>query len=215
MKFLRRTSTKEAEDTLGDDIDSDESLPKGYTPAKGRATPSRRESEGKSRGPVAPPPRSTREALKRNKELRKSNPQSKEDRRSAARERRERMNAGDDKYLLPRDRGPVKAYVRDLVDSRRHVLGLFMPLAILVFIALLVPYPIVKNYATLLCTVMLLGMVLEGFLTGRRVTRMVREKFPREDIKGRSIGWYAFIRASQLRKLRVPKPRVKAGEAIS
>ena len=215
MKFLRRTSTKEAEDTLGDDIDTEEQLPKGYTPAKGRATPSRREAEGKSRGPVAPPPRSTREALKRNKELRKANPTSKEDRKAAARERRERMNAGDEKYLLPRDRGPVKAYVRDLVDSRRHVLGLFMPLAILVFIALLVPYPMVKNYATLLCTVMLLGMLLEGFLTGRRVTKAVREKFPREEIKGRSIGWYAFIRASQLRKLRVPKPRVKPGEAVS
>lgn len=215
MKFLRRTSTKEAEDALGDEADNEEPLPKGYTPGKGRATPSRKEAEGKNRGPVAPPPRSTREALKRNKELRKSNPTSKEDRRAAARERRERMNAGDDKYLLPRDRGPVKAYVRDMVDSRRHVLGLFMPLAILVFIALLVPYPIVKNYATLLCTVMLLGMLLEGFLTGRRVTKAVREKFPREDIKARSIGWYAFIRASQLRKLRVPKPRVKPGEAVS
>ena len=214
MKFLRRTSTKEAEDTLGDDIDTDDQPPKGYTPAKGRATPSRRESEGKRRGPVAPPPKSTREALKRNKEQRKANPVSKEERKSAARERRERMAAGDDKYLLPRDKGPIKAYVRDLVDSRRHVLGLFMPLAILVFIALLVPYPVVQRYATLLCTVMLLGMLLEGFLTGKRVTKEARAKFPNEVIKGRSMGWYAFIRASQLRRLRMPKPRVKPGQSV-
>lgn len=215
MKFLRRTSTKDAEDTLGEEDDSEQSLPKGHTPAKGHATPSRKEAEGKRRGPVAPPPQTTREALKRNKELRKSNPATKEDRRADAQKRKEGMNAGDDRYLLPRDRGPVRAYVRDLVDSRRHVAGLFMPLAILVFIALLIPDPAVKNYATLLCTVIILGMLLEGFLTGRKVTREVREEFPRETIKGRSIGWYAFIRASQLRKLRVPKPRVKPGAMVS
>lgn len=215
MKFLRRSSTHDDPDALGDEDNTDEeSLPKGYTPAKGRATPTRREAEGKRRGPVAPPPKSTREALKRNKELRKSNPSSKGERKAAAKERRERMAAGDDRYLLPRDRGPVKAYTRDLVDSRRHVLGLFMPLAIVVFVALLVPYPMVQRYATLVCTVMLLGMLLEGFLNGRRIAREVRAKFPNEEVKTRSIGWYAFIRASQIRRLRVPKPRVKPGRNV-
>ncbi|MGB6276775.1 MAG: DUF3043 domain-containing protein, partial [Rhodococcus sp. (in: high G+C Gram-positive bacteria)] len=28
------------------------------------------------------------------------------------------------------------------------------------------------------------------------------------------IGWYAFVRASQIRKMRAPKPRVSAGEAV-
>ncbi|GAB3502307.1 DUF3043 domain-containing protein [Amycolatopsis cihanbeyliensis] len=215
MRFLRRNTTTaadEAEDTA--DESGESHVPRAYTPSKGRATPKRREAEGKRRGPVAPPPRTTREAMKRSREQRKKNPVSKEERRAAAKERRERMNAGDDRYLLPRDRGPVKAYVRDLVDSRRHVLGLFMPLAIGVFIALLIPYPVVQQYATLLCTVMLLGMVVEGFLNGRRVARQVRAKFPQETVKGASIGWYAFIRASQIRKLRVPKPRVRPGDAI-
>ena len=44
--------------------------------------------------------------------------------------------------------------------------------------------------------------------------KIVRAKFPTEPSKGLSIGWYSFIRASQLRKLRVPKPRVKPGEAV-
>ena len=145
---MRRSSTKEADtkakangtDTAVDGAESstDAPLPKGYTPGKGRPTPKRREAEGKRRGPVAPPPRTTREAIRRSRELRKQNPVSKE-RRAAVRERRERMLAGDERYLLPRDRGPVKAYVRDLVDSRRNVLGLFMPLAIVVFITLLIP----------------------------------------------------------------------------
>lgn len=188
--------------------------PRGYTPGKGRPTPKRREAEGKRRGPVAPPPRTTREAMRRNRELRKQNPVSKEERRAAMRERRERMLAGDERYLLPRDRGPVKAYVRDLVDSRRNVLGLFMPMAIAVFITLLIPIPAIQQYATLLTTVLLFGMVVEGFLNGRRITRQVREKFPRENVKGSSLGWYAFVRASQLRKLRMPKPRVKPGDTV-
>jgi hypothetical protein len=187
---------------------------KAITAGKGRATPKRREAEAKRRGPVAPPPRSTREAIKRNKELRKANPESKEDRRTAAKERRDRMMAGDDKYLLPRDRGPVKAHVRDLVDSRRNLLGLFMPLAIVVFGALLVPYPQVQQYATLLCSVILVGMAIEGFFSGRRISKLVREKFPKEPVNGRSIGWYAFVRASQIRRLRVPKPRVKPGDVV-
>lgn len=195
--------------------ESVESHTRGYTPAKGRPTPKRKEAEGKRRGPVAPPPRTMREAMKRNRELRKSNPTSKEDRRRAAKERQERMAAGDDRYLLPRDKGPVKAYVRDLVDSRRHFLGAFMPLAILVFIVLLVPYPVIQQYVTLLCMVALAVMAIEGYFNGRRIARLAREKFPKENISGRSLGWYAFVRASQIRKLRMPKPRVKVGEAVS
>ncbi|TNC23999.1 DUF3043 domain-containing protein [Amycolatopsis alkalitolerans] len=195
--------------------ESAESHTRGFTPSKGRATPKRREAEGKRRGPVAPPPRTTREAMKRNKELRKSSPQTKEERRAAAKERQARMAAGDERYLLPRDKGPVKAYVRDLVDSRRNLTGLFMPLAVLVLVAMIVPFPVLQQYATLMVTVLLLAMIVEGFVTGRRVARLAREKFPKETINGRSIGWYAFVRSSQIRKLRMPKPRVKPGEAIS
>ena len=39
--------------------------------------------------------------------------------------------AGEEAYLLPRDQGPVRRYVRDIVDSRRNVLGLFMPVALI------------------------------------------------------------------------------------
>ncbi|WP_200834548.1 DUF3043 domain-containing protein [Amycolatopsis alkalitolerans] len=218
MRFLRRngTTTEDSPETEAAEVaESAESHTRGFTPSKGRATPKRREAEGKRRGPVAPPPRTTREAMKRNKELRKSSPQTKEERRAAAKERQARMAAGDERYLLPRDKGPVKAYVRDLVDSRRNLTGLFMPLAVLVLVAMIVPFPVLQQYATLMVTVLLLAMIVEGFVTGRRVARLAREKFPKETINGRSIGWYAFVRSSQIRKLRMPKPRVKPGEAIS
>ncbi|AIJ25227.1 MULTISPECIES: DUF3043 domain-containing protein [Amycolatopsis] len=218
MRFLRRNSTTTADSPeieAAEVAESVESHTRGYTPGKGRPTPKRKEAEGKRRGPVAPPPRTMREAMKRNRELRKSNPVDKEERRRLAKERQERMAAGDDRYLLPRDKGPVKAYVRDLVDSRRHFLGAFMPLAILVFVVLLVPYPVIQQYVTLLCMAALLVMAVEGYFNGRRIARLARAKFPKENISGRSLGWYAFVRASQIRKLRMPKPRVKVGDTVS
>jgi hypothetical protein len=218
VRFLRRsgTTTEDSPEAGTAEVAPGiESHNRGYTPAKGRATPKRREAEGKRRGPVAPPPRSMREAMKRNRELKKTNPNYKAERRAEAQERQRRMAEGDERYLMPRDKGPVKAYVRDLVDSRRNLLGLFMPLALVVFLALLVPYPRIQQYATLLCTLLLLAMAVEGFFSGRRITKQAREKFPKETVNGRSIGWYAFVRASQIRKLRMPKPRVKPGDALS
>ncbi|GGP41486.1 DUF3043 domain-containing protein [Saccharothrix coeruleofusca] len=209
MRFLRR-NTAEATETVEDTPAEVTQVDPSRTPGKGRPTPKRREAEGKRRGPVPPPPRTQREALKRMR----GNKVSKEERRAAAAERRQRMMAGDDKYLLPRDRGPVKAYIRDVVDSRRNLMGLFMPLAIVVFVALLVPSPLIQQYATLLTTFMLLAMIVEGFVLGRFVTKRVRAKFPKEPVKGLSVGWYSFIRASQLRKLRVPKPRVAPGAKV-
>ena len=218
MRFLRRGSAA-TEETDAEAIDVGEEsaeshIRRGYTPKKGRPTPSRREAEGRRRGPVAPPPRTTREAIKRSRELRKANPVSKEERRALQRERRERMMAGDDAYLLPRDRGPVKAFVRDCVDARRNLLGLFMPLALIVFASLLIRNQAVQQWATMLCMVMLVAMGIEAYYNGRRITKLARQKFPNETIKGRSIGWYCFIRASQIRRLRVPKPRLKPGDPL-
>jgi hypothetical protein len=220
VRFLRRSGTTtedspQSADTHTASSSESYSNNKGYTPSKGRATPKRREAEGKRRGPVAPPPRTMREAMKRNRELKKANPNYKADRRAEARERQQRMAEGDERYLLPRDRGPVKAYVRDLVDSRRNFAGLFMPMGVLMIVLLLVPFVVIQQYGMLLLLVLLVTMAFDGVVSGRRVTRQVRAKFPQESISGRSIGWYAFVRSTQIRKLRIPKPRVKPGETVS
>jgi hypothetical protein len=57
-------------------------------------------------------------------------------------------------------------------------------------------------------------MVAEGVVLGMRTTKQAREKFPNERISGLGTGWYAFTRASQIRKLRVPKPRVERGAQV-
>jgi hypothetical protein len=216
VRFLRR---KEADTSAEADSDveldeEDAASTKTHTPSKGRPTPKRREAEQRRRGPIAPPPRTTREAMKRARGNKGDRKELAAKRREIRVNQRERMMAGDEKYLMPRDRGPVKAYIRDSIDSRRNLLGLFMPLAILIFVALLVPDPRVQSLTTLLCLLMLVAMIIEGILSGSRITKRVRLKYPKEPVRGLSIGWYAFIRASQIRKLRVPKPRVRPGDKI-
>jgi Protein of unknown function (DUF3043) len=211
VRFLRRSTPSKvgadsSESAAPPPTESEPSAPKRTT-GKGRPTPKRRDSEGRRRGPAAPPPRTQREAAR----LAKANRPSKEERRRLADERRQRMAAGDERYLMPRDRGPVKAYVRDVVDSRPHIMGLFMPLALVVVLSLLVPVPAAQQYLSLFSLVALSTMIIEGIFLGASVTRKARERFPDEQIGALSTGWYAFTRASQLRRLRIPKPRVQRG----
>ena len=207
VRFLRRSN---AEQTATEDNGSDPAQTTeehgAHTPGKGRPTPKRREAEGKRRGPVPPPPKTQREAMKRARG-------SKDERRKAAAERRKRMMEGDDRYLMPRDRGPVRAYVRDIVDTKRHLMGLFMPLVLIVFATTLVQNLVVQQYATLACMVLLLTMVFEGTLLGRHVNGRVRAKFPDAKDRPFSLGWYAFTRAMQIRKLRMPRPRYTPKDA--
>lgn len=215
VRFLRHQSADEAAKAATPDSESEQDgdtdgaqATRGYTASKGRPTPKRRDAEGKRRGPAPPPPKTQRESMK----LAKKNRASRAVRRKEATQRRGQLASGA--TLLPRDRGPVKAYVRDAIDSRRHVVGLFMPLAGLVFVSLILPIPQIQQIFSLFCMAMMAVMVLEGVILGRRMTRQARERFPKETISGASLGWYSFARASQIRKLRTPKPRVKVGDKV-
>lgn len=192
----------------------------GATAPKGRPTPKRSEASRK-RGPVAPAPMTTAEARKRRKEARTK--LSKEERkaekltrRADMADRREKMMAGDDAYLLPRDKGPVRRYVRDIVDARRNVLGLFMPAALaLIFVMLSVPSVQVQQLISPAMLVLVLIMVIDGFILGRKVNRLADAKFPDNTETGWKLGFYAASRASQLRRMRAPRPQVDRGTKVT
>ena len=192
-------------------------MPTNATAPKGRPTPKRNVST-KRRGPVAPAPTTAAEARKRRKELRST--MSKEERkaeklqrRAAMGQRRERMMPGEEAYLLPRDQGPVRRYVRDLVDSRRNVLGLFMPSALLLlFIMLALP-----KVQILISPAMLLLMVLmavDALFLARKVNKAVDAKFPDNTETHFKLGLYAASRASQMRRMRAPRPAVSLGTKV-
>jgi hypothetical protein len=190
------------------------------TAPKGRPTPKRSEAARK-RGPVAPAPLTASEARKRRKEL--GGPKLSKEERSAEKvqrradmaDRRERMMAGENGYLLPRDQGPVRRLARDVVDSRRNVLGLFMPAALgMVFVMLSIPSLAVQQAVTPGMLVLIVVMAIDGFFVGRRVNKAVDAKFPDNTESGWKLGLYAASRASQLRRMRAPRPQVKRGEPI-
>ena len=189
------------------------------TPPKGKPTPKR--DQGK-RGPVAPAPMTAAEARRRRKETggpklsREEKKAASVARRADMADRREKMMAGEDAYLLPRDKGPVRRFVRDVVDSRRNVLGLFMPAALgLIFIMLAVPSVQIQRLLSPAMLVLVLIMVGDGFLIGRKVNKLVDEKFPDNTESGWKLGFYAASRASQMRRMRAPRPQVNRGDSVS
>jgi hypothetical protein len=191
------------------------------TGPKGRPTPKRNEArrQGK-KGPIAPAPMTAAEARARRKTL--AGPKlSREERRaertaSRARmtDRRERMMAGDEAYLLPRDQGPVRRYVRDVVDARRNVLGLFMPSA-LGLLAFMFGLPQLQYYMSPAMLAIMTVMTIDGIVLGRKVGKLVDAKFPSNTESHWKLGIYAAGRASQMRRMRSPRPQVERGASVS
>jgi hypothetical protein len=182
---------------------------------KGRPTPKRRDAQGARRGPVAPPPKTQREAVARSKEAGKN--LTKDERKALQAERREKMMRGDPASLLPRDRGEIRSYVRDAVDTRRNLAGILLPVAVLMFVVLLIPNVyILQAYAPIVLLVVILAAVADAVVLGRQLSRRVQAEFPKGDgsglsAKGGALGFYAFNRACLPRKWRVPRPKVARG----
>ncbi|WP_245966735.1 DUF3043 domain-containing protein [Sphaerisporangium album] len=176
------------------------------TTGKGRPTPKRREAEGRRRSPVTAPT-NRKEAYKQARE-----------RQAAERARaREGMLRGDDRYLQARDRGPARKFARDWVDSRRTISQYFLPVSLILLVVLwTIPMfggqtgMLLYSYAiTILWPAMIVVVALSGFWVARRVKREVAEKYPEENLKG--VGFYAAMRAMQIRKLRFPPPKLLPG----
>lgn len=190
------------------------------TDPKGRPTPKRDDARrGGRKGPVAPAPMTTAEARARRKSL--AGPKlSREERRaeravSRARmsDRRERMMAGEEAYLLPRDQGPVRRYVRDVVDSRRNFLGLFMP-STLALLFIMFGVPQLQLYISPAMLVLMAVMSVDGLILGRKVNKLVEVKFPNNTESRWKLGLYAASRASQMRRMRTPRPQAKHGSSV-
>ncbi|AGB24172.1 cytochrome bd-type quinol oxidase, subunit 2 [Mycobacterium sp. JS623] len=220
MKLLGRKKDNSDLDKAADEADSavDATPQRAGTAPKGRPTPKR--DQGK-RGPIAPAPMTAAEARKRRKETgakltREEKKAASTARRADMAERREKMMAGEDAYLLPRDKGPVRRFVRDVVDSRRNLLGLFMPAALgLIFIMLSVPSPAVQLPLSFAMPVLIVIMLIDALFLGRKVNKLVDTKFPDNTESGWKLGFYAASRASQLRRMRAPRPQVNRGDSVS
>jgi Protein of unknown function (DUF3043) len=177
------------------------SRPKGYTPKKGEATPKRPVA---NRRLAAPTPTNTKEAraLARQKRTQDSA------------ERREGMARGDDRYLTARDRGPVRRYVRDIVDARRNVGSIFFFGTVTVLVLSLVPVYAVQLGSNLLFVAMLLTIIVDSLFLARLIKKQVSAAFPNSGERWGSLYLYAIMRALAFRRMRIPKPQVNVGDKV-
>ncbi|RZS54316.1 DUF3043 family protein [Microcella putealis] len=166
---------------------------------KGRPTPTRKEREAARKRPLVPNDR---------KRAREENRQ----RMAEARERaREGLARGDERYLPQRDRGPQRRYVRDYVDARTSFGEFMIPVMFLVIIATFLPSLDAQFIAIIALWAFFLIAVADSILLANLVKRRLKKKFGDDRVE-KGVGWYAGMRALQLRVLRLPKPQVKRGE---
>ena len=58
----------------------------------------------------------------------------------------------------------------------------------------------------------MLYAAVNGFLLSRRIKKIIAAKYPTESTRG--IGMYAWLRSTQMRRLRAPAPQVKVGDKV-
>ena len=168
--------------------------------AKNRPTPSRREQEAARRRPLVP------------KDRKAAAGQSREASRLARAKQRAALLSGDESALPARDKGPVKHYIRDVVDARWNVGEFMLPVMILVLALTFVPVivPSFASWTTLLVFVLVYGLVvigvLDAFLMWRRMKAKIVAKFGEAPPRGSAM--YAVMRAFQMRRSRLPRPQI-------
>jgi hypothetical protein len=168
---------------------------------KGRPTPSRREAEAAARA-RAKVPRDRKEQARAQRAARNESGQSV----------RAAMKAGDERYYLPRDQGPVRRFIRDFVDSRFSFIELMIPLLI---VTMVLGYSGNERLAQIGNTILMgtiLLVVLDMFMLRRKLRRELTRRFPDEPLKGTT--YYAITRALQMKFMRLPKSKVKIGQEL-
>ena len=168
--------------------------------AKGRPTPKRSEAERNRRQPITG---SRAPAAPRT-------PEDKAKARSDRARRYEAMKAGEAWALNPRDRGPARALARDYIDSKRRVSEYYMYILVVLLVAIFVRNKTAQAYISPLVLVLVVVILIDAQFIRYRLRRLVSERLPGESTRGLTM--YAVMRALQIRRFRVPAPRVGPGD---
>jgi hypothetical protein len=166
---------------------------------KGRPTPSRKEAEA-ARRQARRVPADPKQAKKAARE------RSRQERLVA----RQGMMAGDERYLPERDRGPVKAFVRDYADGRRRISEFFIFIALGMLMAGFLRDPQVQATVSLVWIVTTTVVAVEMAWGLIRLSALLKQRWPEKHERKGAL-FYAGMRMLQIRRLRIPAPRVKPG----
>ena len=168
--------------------------------AKGRPTPKRSVAEANRRQPITG---SRAPAAPRTKE-------EKAKARTGRATKYEAMRRGEAWALNPRDRGPARALARDFVDSKRRISEYYMYVLVVLLAAVFVRSKGAQAIISPLVLVLVLVIVVDALLIRRSLRRLIAERLPGESARG--LTTYAVMRALQIRRFRVPSPRLRPGD---
>ncbi|CAM5395648.1 membrane protein [Streptomyces avidinii] len=192
-------SSKEEKAAATDKVSADLSQPRDPQAPKGRPTPKRAVAQSQRKAVVASTGNRKEDAKR-----------ARERRRTEMAKQREALANGDERYLPTRDKGPVRRFVRDYVDSRYSVAEMFLPLAVIILVLSMVRQPAIQSIALMLWLGVIALILLDSIVLVFRLRKSLVERFPNEPRRGAIA--YGLMRTLQMRRLRLPKPQVKRGE---
>ena len=163
-----------------------------------------RDPSGRKPGPT--PSRKEAEAARRQRVTQTYS--KKESRALASRQNRsDRMKA-----LAARDNTPEKALMRDYVDARFSIGEILLPALVLILATsfLTTVFPSAAVVGTVVMYVYVLLVIGDLFVMWRGFKKVLATRLPGSSTRG--LLFYGANRAIQIRRFRIPPPRVKRGE---
>jgi hypothetical protein len=183
------------------EAESSEPEPTPADPASAGRQPSRKETPTPSRRDA--------EAARRERLNPSLSPKEAKARERAAR------NALRDERLVKAESTPGKVLVRDLVDSHKGIAQWAMPI-LMITLAFSLVVSSFSSDAAMLVTILTYGVFLliavDLFRMWRKYKLLHAERLPKVPLKG--LLGYMINRAINMRRLRMPAPRVKPGDQI-
>jgi hypothetical protein len=168
---------------------------------KGRPTPTRKEAEAAAKARAKTP--RTRKEMAAAQRAQRSQSSSK---------MREALRTGDERNLPARDRGPVKRFIRDFVDSRFSFVELLIPVLLVTTVMAWSGNRTVAGYGNAILFAMLLLIIIDMLRLRRKLGQELAQRFPNEPTKGTT--YYAVMRSLQMKFMRLPKSQVKIGQKL-
>lgn len=171
------------------------------TTGKGHPTPKRKDAQAQNLHPLVPVDR------KASAKAAKARIRAKEDAQYEA------MRTGDINNMPKSERLPWRVYIRDYVDARFNIGEFFVPVAVIILIASMVMSVTVRNVWTTIVPMVLLyaylaAVIIDVAVMWHKLKRKLIEKYGEASVaKGTRSASYAWSRAIQLRRWRLPKPR--------